>query len=285
MRELTETQLVHVRIDIFLLEQMTMNISAILIWIPGLIFILFTREAKNYRILGMIFILSMLQLIILRGKPYYTLGLYPMLFAFGGVALVQWFYGKLAFVRYLVIVINLIIATVSLPVSLPVLKPEQFIRFTQLTGTENSQRWEEGEYHELPQDYADMIGWEELAQIVNDAYNSLTPDEKERCTIFANNYGEAGTINFYGKKLGLPPAISFSDSYLYWAPDSIPGDCMIKVGESDDVVQMYSYVRIIGRMSTPHAREFGVPVYLFKNPKADFSKYYQIRLKEFRSHN
>jgi hypothetical protein len=285
MRELTETQLVNVRIDIFLLEQMTMNISAILIWVPGLIFILFTRQGKKYRILGLTFILTMIELIILHGKPYYTLGLYPMLFAFGGIALVLWFYGKLAFIRYVVIAITIIIAVFSLPMSLPILKPEQFIRFTQITGTENSNRWEEGDYHELPQDYADMIGWEELAKIVSDAYNSLTPAEQERCTIFANNYGEAGAINFYGKKLGLPPAISFNDSYLSWAPDSIPGDCVIKVGDSDDVVKMYIDVTIAGRISTPHAREFGVPVYLFKNPKADFSKYYQVRLKEFRGNN
>jgi hypothetical protein len=48
---------------------------------------------------------------------------------------------------------------------------------------------------------------------------------------------------------------------------------------------MYHDVTIAGRISTPHAREFGVPVYLFKNPKADFSKYYQVRLKEFRGNN
>ncbi len=285
LRELTETQLIHVRIDVFLLEQLMMNIPAVIIWIPGLIFILLTREGKKYRILGLIYLLTLTQLIVLRGKPYYTLGLYPMLFAFGGFILVRWFQGKLAFVRYLVIAINLIIALMSLPISLPVLKPEKFIRYTQITGTENSQRWEEGDYHELPQDYADMIGWEELAQIVSDAYHSLTPAERERCTIFANNYGEAGAINFYGKKLGLPPAISFNDSYLYWAPDSIPGDCVIKVGDSDDVVEMYYDVKIVGRISTPHAREYGVPVYLFKNPRSDFSKYYQIRLKQFRENN
>jgi hypothetical protein len=285
MHELTQTQLVNVRIDVFLIEQLMMNIAAILIWIPGLIFILFNREGSKYRILGLTYIFTILLLIIFRGKPYYTLGLYPMLFAFGGIALVRWLQGKLAFIRIVVIVIGIIIGIFSLPISLPILNPEQFIRFTRIIGMENSQRWEEGEYHELPQDYADMIGWEELSKIVNEAYNSLTPAEKERCTIFANNYGEAGAINFYGKKLGLPPAISFSDSYLYWAPDSIPGDCLIKVGESDDVVEMYNDVRIVGRISTPHAREFGVPVYLFKDPKTDFNNYYKIRLNEIRGNN
>jgi hypothetical protein len=285
MHELTETQLVNVRIDIFLIDQLMMNIAPILIWIPGLIFILFNREGKKYRILGLAYIFTILLLIIFRGKSYYTLGLYPMLFAFGGFALARWLQGKLIFLRNAVIVITVIIGIISLPFSLPILNPEQFIRFSKIIGMENSQRWEEGEYHELPQDYADMIGWEELAKIVSDTYDNLTPTEKEHCTIFANNYGEAGAINFYGKKLGLPTAISFNDSYLDWAPDSIPGDCLIKVGESDDVVEMYNDVRIVGRISTPHAREFGVPVYLFKDPKTDFRNYYMIRLNEIRGNN
>ena len=282
MRELSETQLIHVRIDIFLLEQFMMNFPAVIIWLAGLVFILFIREGKKYRILGLMYILTLAQLIILRGKPYYSLGLYTMLFAFGGFILVKWFQGKLVFLRYLVIAFNLIFALLFLPMSLPILKPDKYIRFMHKIGLENSQRWEGGDYHELPQDYADMIGWEELTQIVSDAYNSLTPAEKERCTIFANNYGEAGAINFYGKKLGLPPAISFNDSYLLWAPDSISGDILIKAGDSDDLVEMFNYVQIVGRITTRNAREEGLPVYLFKNPKTDVGKYYRDRLKQFR---
>jgi hypothetical protein len=282
MRELSETQLIHVRIDIFLYEQLLMNFPAVIIWLAGLVFILFLREGKKYRILGLMFILTLAQLIILRGKPYYSLGLYTMLFAFGGYILVKWFQGKLVLLRYLVIAFNFIFALLILPMSLPILKPDRYIRFMHKIGMENSQRWEEGDYHELPQDYADMIGWEELTQIVYDAYQGLTPAEKERCTIFANNYGEAGAINFYGKKLGLPPAISFNDSYLYWAPDSISGDILIKAGESDDMVEMFNYVQIVGRITTENAREEGLPVYLFKNPKTDVGKYYYDRLKQFR---
>lgn len=283
MRELAENQLIHVRIDIFLLEQLLMNLPAVFIWIPGLILILFTREGKSYRILGLIYILVLLQLIILRGKHYYTLGLYTMLFAFGGYILVKWFEGRLKFIRYTVICLNIILALFILPISLPVMKPDQYVRFMKSIGMEKNQRWEDGIYHELPQDYADMIGWKELTDIVRDAYYSLSPEEREHCAIFANNYGEAGAINFYGKKYGLPRVISFNDSYLYWAPDSIAGDYLIKIGESDDLIDMYSDVQVVGRMTTSYAREQGVTVYLFKDPKIDVSKYYQDRLRQVRN--
>ena len=283
MRELAETQLIHVKLDNFLLEQILMNLPALLIWIPGLIFILFTAEGKKYRILGLIYILTICQLIILRGKHYYTLGLYTMLFAFGGYILVKWLQGRLQFIRYIIIAINIILALLILPVSLPVMKPEQYVRFMNSIGMEKSQRWEDGEYYDLPQDYADMIGWKELTGIVRDAYFSLTPEERQHCTIFANNYGEAGALNFYGKKDRLPHVVSFNDSFLYWAPDSVPFNIVIKVGESDDLLEMYDNVRIVSRISTPYAREYDVPVYLFKNPKTDVNKYYQERLFQERS--
>ncbi len=283
MRELAETQLIHVRIDNFLIEQLMMNFPAILIWIPGLIFILFTRNGKQYRIFGLIYLLTLLQIIILRGKHYYTLGLYTMLFAFGGYIIVKWFHGRLQFVRYIIIGLSIILALFILPISLPVMKPEQYVRFMKSIGMEKNQRWEDGLYHELPQDYADMIGWKELTGIVRDTYYSLTPEQRKHCTIFANNYGEAGAINFYGRKYGLPRVISFNDSYLYWAPDSIADDYLIKVGESDDLVEMYDDVKIVGRISTPYAREYGMPVYLFKNPKIDVNRYYQERLHQERN--
>jgi len=254
-----------------------------LIWIPGLIFILFTRNGKQYRIFGLIYLLTLLQIIILRGKHYYTLGLYTMLFAFGGYIIVKWFHGRLQFVRYIIIGLSIILALFILPISLPVMKPEQYVRFMKSIGMEKNQRWEDGLYHELPQDYADMIGWKELTGIVRDTYYSLTPEQRKHCTIFANNYGEAGAINFYGRKYGLPRVISFNDSYLYWAPDSIADDYLIKVGESDDLVEMYDDVKIVGRISTPYAREYGMPVYLFKNPKIDVNRYYQERLHQERN--
>ena len=35
--------------------------------------------------------------------------------------------------------------------------------FVQWTGIEGPLRWETGAMHELPQDYADMLGWQEMA--------------------------------------------------------------------------------------------------------------------------
>ena len=136
---------------------------------------------------------------------------------------------------------------------------------------EKSQRWEDGQYYDMPQDYADMIGWNELTEIVHSAFHELTPDEQKRCTLYANNYGEAGSVNFLGKKYALPEVICYNDSYLFWAPDSISADFLIKIGEDDNLPNLYNNVQVYGRITNPYARQSGTPVYLCRNPKLDIN--------------
>jgi hypothetical protein len=72
-------------------------------------------------------------------------------------------------------------------------------------------RWEDGKDHDLPQDFADMIGWHELAKIVDDAYEPL-PD-KINTIVLCDNYGQAGAINYYSKFPEMH-AVSFSTDYI-----------------------------------------------------------------------
>jgi len=187
--------------------------------------------------------------------------------------------GKLGFLKYVLIVFVLAVSIVALPISLPILKPEAFIKFYKSMGREKSERWEDGEYYDLPQDYADMIGWEELSRMVGETYQKLTPLQKARCLIMANNYGEAGSVNFYGTKYDLPPVISFNDSYIYWAPESIDAEYLIKIGGSDNLEELFELVDIVGRISTPHARQEGTPVYFCADPRKDINLVYQEELK------
>lgn len=280
MRELAETQLVHVRVDIFLREQIMMFLPVFFIWIFGLIYVAFLKDGKSYRAFVWIYVTVVLLLIILRGKHYYTIGLYSSLFVFGGLFIERCLAGKLGFLKYVLIIFIFIVSVVALPISLPILKPEAFIQFYKSMGREKTERWEDGEYHDLPQDYADMIGWEELSRIVGETYQKLTPEQQARCLILANNYGEAGSVNFYGTKYDLPTVISYNDSYLFWAPESIDGEYLIKIGDSDNLQELYNQVDMVGSISTPHARQEGTPVYFCADPKTDINHVYQEELKE-----
>ncbi len=282
MEELARTQLVNVRIDIFLLDQVMMFLPVVFVWILGLVQVAFLREGRPYRAFAWIYLTVILLLILLRGKSYYTVGAYSVLFVFGGLFIEARLKGKLAWIRYAFILHALIATALAVPLSLPVLKPDAFIRFYRGTPMDHAQRWEDGQYYDLPQDYADMIGWRELAGIVGRTYDSLSPEERSRCVIFANNYGEAGSVNFYGTSYGLPPVISYNDSYLFWAPDSVKADCLIRIGDDENIGKLYEHVEIVGRINTPYSRQFGTPVYFCTGQKTDVNKFYQQNLKERR---
>ena len=283
MKELQETHLVNVRLDIFILEQFLMNIPAVLVWMAGLAFLVFHREGEKYEIISFTFLFTLAIMIILRGKHYYTLGLYPVLFAFGGFALEKVCTRRLRFINYFILGFMLVSGLTILPISLPILEPDRYIHYMSTIGMEKSQRWEDGQYYDLPQDYADMIGWKELTYIVARTWNSLSPGQQAACTILSNNYGEAGAIDYYGKKLKLPAVISFQDNYLLWAPDSVRADYLIRIGDDDNLSNLYDSIVMVGEITTPHARQEGTPVHLCFKPRLDIDSLYRAELATLRS--
>jgi hypothetical protein len=145
-------------------------------------------------------------------------------------------------------------------------------------------RFEDNSIHSLPQDYADMLGWEELTEITNEAWQIVT--DKKAAFIYCENYGHAGAITVIGKKYGLPEAICFSESFRYWIPQKFDPDItsMVYINDEpgDDVRQVFRKITKIGSISNPDAREFGTAVYLCEDPVDSFNKFWQLRIKDLK---
>lgn len=282
MRTLHATQLVNVNITDFLIMQFLMNFHAIAVWLAGLVFLLFLNAGKPYRALGYTFLAVLAILIALRGKHYYSLGLYTPLFAAGGYLLEHIFAQRHRYLKPATAVLMSLLILPLAPFSLPVLSLEEMAAYGKATGPyglEGALRWEDGRVHSLPQDYADMTGWRELGVTVTQTFLSLSPAEQARCMVYAENYGEAGAIRYYGRRFGLPEPVSFNDNFLLWAPDSIRGDILIYVNdEVEEISYFFSDVRSIGRINDPYARESGLPVYLCRGPRNGFERFYQTKV-------
>lgn len=271
MSELQKYQFVNVSIAGFLIGQLIMNLPGLIIWITGLITFLFFKAEKKYRLLAYMYLFTLFIILLLQGKSYYTLGLYPVLFALGGYAIEK--YAK-PYLRVAVLAIMFLISIPMLPLSLPIYSHEELENFTKKTA-EFTNRWEDGEVHNLPQDYADMIGWKELADIVIDTYKYLPENSKKQCLIYAEEYCTAGAILFYGKEIGLPEPICFNDNFLLWAPDSIKSDVLIYVNdEKKDIEWAFENIELKGQVNNKYFRENGVKVYLFTHANDTFPSFY-----------
>ncbi len=287
MEELRRTQLVHVEATGFLLMQLLMNLPGLLVWLTGLVFFLFLKEGKPLRVLGYTYLTVIFLFILSSGKHYYTLGLYPILFAAGGFAIEKYFASGRRWLQPALLLFMIMVALPIIPYSLPMLPHEQMVAYAEKSksfGLSPALRWEDGEIHRLPQDYADMIGWEELANVVIKTYHSLSDSEKARCAIYAENYGQAGAIKYYGKRRGLPEPVSFNESFVFWTPDSADITTVIYVNdEVEEISYFFADVRQVGAITNQYARESGLPVFLCRHPRNGFSEFYREKVRELKN--
>jgi len=85
-----------------------------------------------------------------------------------------------------------------------------------------------------------MHGWEKMAATVAEVYQNLTPDEQLKCVIYVRNYGEAGAIDFFGKKDKLPKATCAHNNYWFWGPPKdTSGEIAIIFGVSQGFQRSY----------------------------------------------
>jgi len=253
------------------------------IWLAGLYFYFVSKDGKPYRALGWIYLAVLGLFLGTRAKPYYFLPVYFMLFAAGGLviaAVIQrrgWTWLKPAYMVFLVLG-----GLATAPLALPILPVETYLKYQDFIGVKPPKE-ERGVPDRLPQTYADMFGWENMVATVAKVYNSLSPEEKAKCVIGASNYGEAGAIDFFGKKYGLPHAISSHNNYWIWGPGDKPGEIGIIVGGSrKDYATIYEQVEVVATINSEYARssETNLPVYLCRRPKMTLQQIWP-QLKEF----
>jgi hypothetical protein len=286
MKELAGTQLVNVNRFDFLKEQLYFFPGAIPIMILAFIAFFVYPEFRRHRVFlwGMVFTLAIFT--ALRAKNYYAVGLYPVMIAFGAVyaekqflqAGQKWVYtGSLLF--------PVALYALLFPYFLPVWSPEEIYRRKDVFDRLNLTRWEDGKLHDLPQDFADMQGWKEMAYLADSAFRLVSGNDKT--IVHCDNYGQAGAINYYTRIPGLQAYTEHAD-YINWYPldkFEIINVVLVKpVNDKDpgrDREKAYfEEVRFIGKVSNPFAREKGTKVYLLRGAKTSVNGILRSEISE-----
>ena len=98
-------------------------------------------------------------------------------------------------------------------------------------------------------DLREEIGWPELVETVAHVRDALPPGDRTHLGILTGNYGEAGAIDLYGARYGLPRAISGINSYWQRGYGDRPPETLIVLGRSHRFLT--KRVRIL-RSGWPH---------------------------------
>lgn len=241
----------------------------------GLFWMLLMREGKRDSFLAWTYLVLLTVFIVLDGKSYYVVPIYPIMLAAGSVAFERMVIKPAPRTAYVALL--LIGGLIALPLGLPILPVNTFLHYLRVVPYGRVQT-ERDATVALPQLYADMFGWENLAKQVAVVYDSLPADERSSCAIAAGNYGEAGAIDYYGPTFGLPPAISGHNSYYDWGPRNYSGACVILVGERSKVlIQYFGDVHLVATITNRHGMptERNVPVYICHRPVAPLAQLWQ----------
>jgi hypothetical protein len=231
--DLSNVKRMHKNIELppipFVRQQMMMlSPGSGLVWIAGLGFLLLHRDGQRYGFLGMTYLLFLAIMMVLKAKDYYLAPIYPMLFAAGGVLWekIANEHRRLGWVKVVLPAAVIILGVMALPLTVPILPVYKIVPYEQALGMKTT-RTEAAHSGPLPQHFGDEFGWQEMVEAVASVYNSMPPEQRAQTGILGGNYGEAGAIDFFGPRYGLPNAISAHQNYYFWGPRQYTGESLI----------------------------------------------------------
>ena len=255
------------------------------IWLAGLAALFFSARWKPYRFLGWTYIVCYAVLFVLHGKSYYLAPAYPMLLAAGAVVIdFALDRRSTAWLKPAIVIVLLASGARLAPVTAPVFSPDHFIAYVKGLPFKLPVMEYSHERAALPQWYADQFGWQEIVDETAVAWNQLPLAERPDCAIFAQDYGQAGAIDFLGRRAGLPPAISGHQTYFLWGPRNYSGNCMIVLGDHRQrLEQLFNSVQYVGTSAdNPYALEKEISVYICRGSKSGTLAQLWPQLKKWR---
>lgn len=284
MQELQATQLQFLSPVDFIKDQLLFLIPVVFVWIAGLVWVF---KNNKWRFLFFTYFLVIILLLIGRGKSYYSLGIYPVLLAAGGVMWEKISTNKI-WLRWTVTGFIFLLSLPFIPMLLPVWKPGKLAKFYKENGFFKTGllKWEDQRDHSLPQDFADMLGWKELAEKAENFYHSLPDTTESNTIIYCRNYGQAGALKYYGKE-GWFKALTISDngSFLLWIPHRLWFKNLLFIGrrmpdKDDEVFQHFEKITVIDSVTNKFSRQYGDKIIFFENIDSTGMKLAADGLKE-----
>ncbi|MEH3112403.1 ArnT family glycosyltransferase [Pedobacter terrae] len=252
--------------------------AAVAVWSAGLIFLMTNRKSKEYVFLSIASLMVIALLSVLKGKLYYGLGLFPLLFAAGGYC---WELMLNRFrITHKVIFVGMlyVFALFSFPIVVPIFSVTNnkfyMSEMVRLTGFSRPLRYEDGSYGKLPQFFADMTDWEYLTVKVQNASKQPSQLGKAK-VILTDDYAIAGALKHYGNK-ELPFVISVKNSFLSQSPKNLDQHTIIYLTKSSvpSIRGAAGNVTLIDTIRSKNSHINGLCIYRLSFPSKAFKQQY-----------
>jgi hypothetical protein len=203
----------------------------------------FTKQGRKYRLFGWMFLATFALFVIAHARSYYLGPLYPILIAGGAVVWERWLATRSRTTSLVTQGVTWLLVLIAAVTSFAFFTPSAPI---------NSGLW--NTVSKTHENYTEEIGWPELTKTVAAIYASIPASERTNTGIIVGNYGEAGAINLYGPKYGLPPVISGTNSLWYRTyPKSEPQTLIVVGFDDDEVKELFQTCELAAHNTNPYA--------------------------------
>jgi hypothetical protein len=257
----------------FLISQVVFFVGSLPLTLGAIAAFVLYKPFRPFRFIGICFVAVMALFAIMKAKDYYAVGIFPVIFAFGSIYLDSVLSKKWRLmVLPALICFNLYIFLATVKVIYPIYTPAEIRQHARAFEKLGLLRWEDGKNHDLPQDFADMLGWKEMADKSLAAYRMIPGNELPNTLIICDNYGETGALNYYNRNQ-MPEAYSFNTDYIFWLPhlEKIQNILLVGNKPSDKVTGMFSEIKLTGTVENEYAREKNTGIYLLLGAKDLFT--------------
>lgn len=270
---------------VFVIDQiLAMHPLALPFWLMGPIYLFFAREARPYRMLGWVWMIVFL--ILMASGTARTYYLAPaMTIAIAAAARAVEEFGARPALRWLPAAATTLLVLAlgtGAPMSIPLLPPNGYVAYERALGLKPPAEARE-QPSELPLHFALRFYGVPLIRAVSTAYESLSPDERERVVILADSFHETGAVNVLGPAVGLPSAIGIHNNYWLWGTGSVADNIFLVVAPTgSELLTLFTSVEraaeIDCRWCMPFQRDKAV--YICRDPRRPLREVWP-ELKEF----
>jgi hypothetical protein len=265
------------RLDLLTQSVLVEGPLSVPLWIAGAMFYL-GKAGRKWRSAGVLFAVAVLVLLVNgHSKAEYLASAFPVLFSAGAVMMGRAAARLARVLRASYAVLFTVTGILLLPLTLPVLSPPDFVRYSALLGVTHPNS-EGKELHELPQYFADMHGWQKLARTVSAVYESLPEHERGSVIAVTDNYGEAGAIEYYAERYPLPPVAAPHNTYWWWSRDLPQAHVYLALARDDQRLRrLFTEVTVAATFHCEYCMPYenGLKVYVCRGVKVPFREMWE----------
>ena len=122
-----------------------------------------------------------------------------------------------------------------------------------------------------------------MVETIANVYHALPDSERAVASVYVQNYGEAGAIDYYRETFDVPPAMCGHNNYYLWGTRGRSGQVLIAFGGAkSDYEKVYESVQQVTRFEHLYVMPYenNRPVFICRTPKVTLDKVWS-RTKHF----